>query len=140
MSFIDCINQNPALKDRQKQELAKEYQDLVDNYSRTMGDVQAAEVAAKKYVQIKEQIIIKKQTNTIRDILMWETSVKPRLTKVAKAIDEQKAKAGKGAFLWSKSSMAMSARNILERVYTRQQAVERRVNLASRRNNRKIPL
>ena len=130
MSFIDCINQNPALRDKQKAELTKEYQSLVDRYSETMGDTQAAEMAAKKYVDIKQSIIVKKQTNTIRDILAWETNIKPKLDKMAADIDKQKALAGKGAFLWSKSSMAVAARSMIEKVYTRQQAIERRSTLA----------
>lgn len=130
MSFIDCINQNPALRDKQKAELTKEYQSLVDRYSETMGDTQAAEMAAKKYVDIKQSIIVKKQTNTIRDILAWETNIKPKLDKMAADIDKQKALAGKGAFLWSKSSMAVAARSMIEKVYTRQQAIDRRSTLA----------
>lgn len=130
MSFIDCIKHNLALKPSQQDKLVKQYQELVDGYSKTMGDVLGAEAAAKKYVDIQQKIILKKQENTIRDVLAWQ-NIDQKIDKIADALKAEKAKATKGTkFLWGKSPEAGATKRILEDVYTRQQALERRSTLA----------
>jgi hypothetical protein len=130
MSFIDCIRQNASLKPSQQEKLIKDYNRLYKNYSKRMGDTIGAEAAAKKFVEIQSDIIKKKQENTARDILAWE-NVSEKIDNISARIKTEKASAGKaGRFLWGKVSEVAAVREILENVYTRQQAIERRSTLA----------
>lgn len=130
MSFIDCIKQNASLKPSQQDKLIADYNRLFTKYSKSMGDTLGAEAAAKKYVDIQTKIIQKKQENAARDILAWQ-GIDAKIDKISDEIKAEKAKAGKaGQYLWGKSSEAMAVRGILENVYTRQQALERRSSLA----------
>lgn len=130
MSFIDCIKQNQDLKPSQQNKLITEYNRLYNRYSKTMGDTLGAEAAAKKYVDIQTKIIKKKQENATRDILTWQ-NISQKIDDISEQIKADKAKAGKAAkYLWGKSSEADAIRRILENVYTRQQAIERRSTLA----------
>lgn len=130
MSFIDCIKQNASLKPSQQDKLISDYNRLFNRYSKTMGDTLGAEAAAKKFITIQTKIIEKKQENTTRDILAWQ-DIEKKIDDISENIRLEKAKAGKaGQFLWGKSSEAMAVRGILENVYTRQQAIERRSSLA----------
>lgn len=130
MSFIDCIKQNTSLKPSQQDKLIADYNRLFTRYSKSMGDTLGAEAAAKKFVDIQTKVIQKKQENAARDILAWQ-DIDKKIDNLSANIRAEKAKAGKaGQFLWGKSSEAMAVRNILENVYTRQQAIERRSSLA----------
>ena len=129
MSFIKCIQGNPALSPAQADKLVKEYNELFERYRGTMGDVAAAQAAATKYVEIQEKIIAKKNENAVRDVLAWQ-DIKTKIDFEAAGIDAMKSEAGAGRFLWGKSSVAQATRQFLEKVYTRQMALERRANLA----------
>lgn len=129
MSFIDCILTNKALAPKQGERLVAEYNELFERYKGTMGDVLAAQAAAKKYVEIQEKILAKKNENAVRDVLAWQ-DITRNIDREAGRIDYEKSKAGRGRFLWGKSSVAMAVRGFLEKTYVRQQSLERRATLA----------
>lgn len=130
MSFTDCIAGNPTLSPAQARKLVAEYEELFDAYKATMGDDLAAAAAAKKYIDIQEKIIAKKNENIVRDVLAWER-LNPKVDAVAaeyKADREQASGLFKRTF--GKSEVAAAVRSLLESVYTRQQAIERRATLS----------
>lgn len=130
MSFIDCIAGNTLLTPAQVRQLTDEYTELFDRFRGTMGDDMAAAAAAQKYVGIQEKIIAKKNENTIRDVLAWKR-INPKIDAAAAIYAADKNKSGVITNkLYGKSNVAAATRSLLESVYTRQQAIERRVTLS----------
>lgn len=67
MSFLDCIkNKKNLLTDGEIKKLADNFNDLVKRYSKTMGDVDAANAAALKITLVKREQLLKKKINTIK--------------------------------------------------------------------------
>lgn len=128
MSFINCILNNDRLSDRQKERLVSEYEKLVESLVEKYGQ-NAPLLGAQKYVSIKAAEITKKKDNTIRDVLAWQR-IDKRLKAAAADYAANRDQAGLFGFLWGKSSYAAASRSFLESVYTRQQALERRVTIA----------
>lgn len=124
MSYADCIKQNPALSDKRRQELINEYDNLVDRYKQTMGDINSAHIAAKKFVELKEKTLIKKMNNTVRDVLAWE-DLNKNLDDIAAKFQLEKDNALFGKFLWGNTT-GMAVRRKLEDVNTAQLALEER--------------
>src|SRR6186713_1855967 len=131
MSFVDCIKGHTILTDRQKQELIAEFEEKRMRYSKTMGDANAAEVAAVKFVEIKSAQLAQKARNTKRDLVAWKNVIQPQLKAEAARFDAERASATKGTkWLFGKSGMARAWRGKLEDTAIRQQAIERRSHLA----------
>lgn len=128
MSFADCIRQNPALSDRQREKLINEYDQLVKTYTRTMGDAVAAQVAAKKIVEIKEAVTVREMENAVRDVVAWQ-NLKAKMDDLSGKFNASRENSGGLKFLWGNST-GMAARQILEDTYTRQMALERRATMA----------
>jgi hypothetical protein len=130
MSFANCILGNPALRPAQAQKLIAEYDELFERYQATMGDDMAAAAAAKKYIDIQEKIIAKKNENIVRDVLAWE-NLNPKIDRAAASYQKNKDASGMiTKKLYGKSNVAAATRSLLESVYTRQQSLERRATLA----------
>ncbi len=128
MSFIDCINASGLTKG-QKEKLVQEFQDLKNTYTGTLGDETAAAAAAEKLVSVTMDVMRKKSENVIRDALAWDR-VQKKIDGAAAALDAQKGRAGAGAFLFGSNSKTAASRMLLEDVYTRQRAIERRATIA----------
>jgi hypothetical protein len=128
MSFVDCILNNDRLNARQKEQLTQEYEKLVATLTEKYGS-NAPLIGAQKYVGLKAAEITKKTDNTIRDALLWR-GIDKRLKSAAADYARNKKQAGLFGRLWGKSSYAAASRSFLESVYTRQQALERRITLA----------
>lgn len=129
MSFIDCINNNKDLTDRQKKILLGEYDEVFQKYRETMGDETAAAAAAQKYSAIKAETLRKKSENAMRDALTWKR-INQKIEEAAASLNDQKQLAGKGAFLFGENSTVEVSKALLEDVYTRHQALERRAQMA----------
>jgi hypothetical protein len=87
MSFVNCILSNKLLTDKQKDELVKEYNEVLETYTGTMGDITAASAASQKYIQIKSSQLAKKKLNAMKDVLVWD-KLKSDIDKRAKEIDK----------------------------------------------------
>ena len=126
MSFIDCINKNAVLSGPQKKALIGEFDEMYSKYKKTMGDELGASVAAQKFVDVKAAQLTKNKENLIKDVLSWK-ALRDKLDAKTKLIDADKELAGTfGKKLYGKSSVAMAARSILESVFIRHTALERR--------------
>lgn len=123
MSFLDCINQNPALSSKQKKELENEYNRLVEQYTQTMGSVDAAQVAANRLMEIKEEILVKKKENTIKDLLAWETLSRDIDKRASELKLERESASKAGRFLWTKSSVVGATKEMLEDIQVRHQSL-----------------
>jgi|GEM_PF-4260723 len=128
MSFKDCIRQNPALSDRQRDKLINEFDQLSKTYALTLGDAVAAQAAAKKIVDIKEATTIREMENAVRDVVAWQ-NLKAKMDDLSSKFSAEKENSGGLKFLWGNST-GMAARQILEDTYTRQMALERRATMA----------
>lgn len=127
MSFINCVMayvKDGFLPEAKAKELATEYEKLVKRYSRTLGDEQAASAAADHYVRIKQDIIYKKLDNEITHVIAQER-LKGELARKAKSFSREKGQAKKwGKWLYG-NSQARATREFLQKVYVRQQSLER---------------
>lgn len=129
MSFLDCIlsqGKQGLISQKQAEELAYEYERLVQRYTETMGDGAAAHMAADKIVKVKEQIILKKIENEISFAIGLQ-KIRADITKRAGTIERRKAAAKKGtkwAFgnpttqaIITKLNEAYARANTLERMF-----------------------
>ncbi|PJF23512.1 MAG: hypothetical protein CUN56_00500 [Phototrophicales bacterium] len=123
MSFYECILNSDILTDRQREALINEYNDLVIKYSETMGDVEAAMVAASMLVAKKKSVLVKRARNKMIDVIKWkELAVK--ISENADIVREQKTQAGNLGFLWGGNTKAQASRSLLGAVYYRVIALE----------------
>lgn len=127
MSFVNCVSayiQGGFLPEAKAKELIEEYEKLHKRYSRTLGDEQAAHYAADEYVKLKQDIIYRKMQNEITHVVAQER-LKSELGAKAAFFSREKGKAkGWGRWLYG-NSQARATREFLQKVYVRQQSLER---------------
>lgn len=125
MSFIDCILMNPALSPKQAERVIADYKKVYNAHTSGRSSAEAGLVAAKKFAEIQSAIITKQNENIVRDALMWK-DIEARLNKIKTGIDSDKADAGRFRFLYGSHTATAAAKVFMERLYTRQQALEAR--------------
>lgn len=129
MSFIDCILNNPNLRPSQKNALVSDYNDLFERYRVTMGEDAGAAAAAQKYMEIQQSVLTKKNVNMKKDVLAWD-SLNRKVDVIAQSYASDKERAGKViGKLYGKSPEAAAVRSVLENIFTRQQALQRKAEL-----------
>ena len=124
MSFENCINENDKLTKKQKARLVDNYKQLKKKYSASMNDMDAAAVAAEKFVSMHVSEITRKKINTLKDILHWEENLSPEIKSLNSKFEKEKEQASFGKILFG-DSYTRSVINKLESVFTRNIAVER---------------
>jgi hypothetical protein len=129
MSFVNCILSNKLLTDKQKDELVKEYNEVLETYTGTMGDITAASAASQKYIQIKSSQLAKKKLNAMKDVLVWD-KLKSDIDKRAKEIDKLKSGNKIIAKAYGKFTKKQAIREKLQTVSTYHQVLERNATLA----------
>lgn len=119
MSFENCINTNEFLSKKQKEDLLKKYDEAKSRYGKSMGDTQAAAMAANELVGTEMARLTQKKLNTINDILNWQETG-ARLDARTAAWASDKAQAGKVGGVLFDTPEALAAREHLERINTKQ--------------------
>lgn len=129
-NFIECIQAKvgspTGITAKQAEDLTREYDSLVEQYTDSLGDASAAERAAADIIKVKESVITKKNDAVIKHALTQR--------KLFDELNAEKAeyeayynglnKAAKAAH--RKPSIAHQIGNRLERVMSLQQAMARR--------------
>lgn len=87
MSFIDCID-GSELSTSQKTELKNKYNELYSKYSEAGNTVDASAKAAADLVARELNAIKQNKINTMKDLVLWEMEVMPKLDRVERAIKE----------------------------------------------------
>lgn len=125
MSFIQCISDNAELSESQKKSLINEYDSIVNRLTETMGDANAAALAANKMISVKTKQLVQKKKNNIRAALMQKkinTEIKTRFDEKLKEYNSLNVVQKK---FYKKPTYAEEVRNFLERSHIRQQTIAR---------------
>ena len=127
MSFKDCLNENlsKALTPKQTQDLLKEYDALVDRYTKTMGDPNAADMAAQSFIVNKQQKIIDDNFATIRHAVFQKRITDDIKDKLTKRQAEYDAMPKRQQLVERKPSIHHIIGDMYQEVHTRTQTVAR---------------
>jgi hypothetical protein len=125
MSFLDCIKSTAALTPAQRQQIEKDYEKHYKTYQQTIGDNEAAHLAATRVVQSTIIELNAKNKAAINDILTYR-QIKAKHGKIADTYELERNEAGKigeATYIYGKNTYA--AHQILEEGYTAQLAKQR---------------
>jgi hypothetical protein len=125
MSFLDCIKSTAALTAPQRQQIEKDYDKHYKTYQQTIGDNEAAHLAATRVVQSTITELNAKNKAAINDILTYR-QIKVDHAKLAtnqRLKRNEAGKKGKLLFWWSDNEYA--SHQILENAFNAQMAKER---------------
>lgn len=126
MSFLDCLYakvKTGTVSRAKTDALAREYEELVEQYTGTMGSVDAAAKAAARIVSVKQEVIAQKIENDITHALMLQ-DVRASVSSKAEILQAEKQSAKFAKWIFGNPySRAVGER--LQSVYVRHQSLER---------------
>lgn len=127
MSFRDCISENlsDSLTPKQREDLLAEYDALVERYTETMGDVDAADMAAQKFIAGKQAQIIDENNAKIKHAIYQKRLTKDIEDKLALREKEYNAMNKAQQKVERKPSIHHIIGDLYQSMHTRTQTIAR---------------